>query len=29
MLNEHWQKQGVSTGLSAQTYIKNSVEKVE
>ena len=29
VLNEHWQKQGVSTGLSAQTYIKNSVEKVE
>ncbi len=29
VLNEHWQKQGITTGLSAQTYIRNAVEKFE
>ena len=28
-LNEHWQKQGATLGLSAQTYIKNTLEKFE
>ena len=29
MLNEHWQKQGAATGLSASTYIKNTIDKFE
>ena len=27
--NEHWQKQGTTLGLSAQTYVKNTTEKFE
>ena len=28
-INEHWNKEGVKTALSAETYIKNSVAKFE
>ena len=28
-VDEHWDKQGVKMALSAETYIKNSVERLE
>ena len=28
-INEHWDKEGVKTALSAETYIKNSVAQFE
>ena len=28
-IDEHWAKQGVSMALSAETYVRNSVEKLE
>lgn len=28
-ISEHWSKQGISTGLSAKTYIENVVKKLE